>query len=448
MRTTIARAFERGTIDAEQRSSYLATYSAALRDAASSLSGRAARRADYVIDTVRRFARQRRLTARLAPMFLILQRNRDWWAKAGPPGSGARLQLGGSRVIFQYFPGQGPAAAPAGELRQAQRLLAWDAATGICARWPTTWSSWPSSATASSPGSTTSPTAAARRRGSPAWRRGPRCRRWRAPATAWRIPRWLEVAGRARGAFDTQHPEGRARAAERRRLVRALQLRAAPVRAERASPGGERHAHVHRVRPRRHGGGRALPAPATSPRRRASAELRHGRLVAVLAARPGSRARRRASTTTRSTATSRATSAEATSDPAYCTASDHFTEYLKQDPTRRPAPRRSRSGDRRPRREVPLQALEGRPGRDRRAPRRQDLPVHERLLRHGERYIRWVPPRVSDERTYTYTLFARDLAGNSSSAAARSACRARRSASRAARCVSGPPEPAGARSSA
>ena len=70
-----------------------------------------------MIDTVRRFARQRRLTARLAPLFLILQRNRDWWAKAGPPASGARLQLGGSRVIFQYFPGQGTAAAPARELR-------------------------------------------------------------------------------------------------------------------------------------------------------------------------------------------------------------------------------------------------------------------------------------------------------------------------------------------
>ena len=35
---------------------------------------------------------------------------------------------------------------------------------------------------------------------------------------------------------------------------------------------------------------------------------------------------------------------------------------------------------------------------------------------HGQRSIRWVPPRVSNERTYTYTLFARDLVGNSSSA--------------------------------
>ena len=35
---------------------------------------------------------------------------------------------------------------------------------------------------------------------------------------------------------------------------------------------------------------------------------------------------------------------------------------------------------------------------------------------HGERYIRWVPPHAKRERTYTYTLHARDLAGNSASA--------------------------------
>ena len=34
----------------------------------------------------------------------------------------------------------------------------------------------------------------------------------------------------------------------------------------------------------------------------------------------------------------------------------------------------------------------------------------------GDRYIRWVPPRLRAERTYQYTLYARDLAGNSSSA--------------------------------
>jgi hypothetical protein len=33
----------------------------------------------------------------------------------------------------------------------------------------------------------------------------------------------------------------------------------------------------------------------------------------------------------------------------------------------------------------------------------------------GDRYIRWVPPRLRSERAYEYTLYARDLAGNSSS---------------------------------
>ena len=51
---------------------------------------------DYVLDTVRSLARQKRLTARLRPMFLILDRNREWWAKAGPPGSGARLTSAGA----------------------------------------------------------------------------------------------------------------------------------------------------------------------------------------------------------------------------------------------------------------------------------------------------------------------------------------------------------------
>ncbi len=92
VRKTIATAFERGTIDAEQQSAYLSTYSAALTTRRS-LSGTRRAELTSVIDSVRRLAKQRRLSARLAPMFLILQRNRDWWAKAGPPGSGARLQL-------------------------------------------------------------------------------------------------------------------------------------------------------------------------------------------------------------------------------------------------------------------------------------------------------------------------------------------------------------------
>ena len=117
--TTIDRALagaERST--REQRADYLESYAAARRTLRA-LSGQRRAELGYVLGTLRSLARQKRLTARLRPMFLILDRNREWWAKAGPPGSGARLTFGGSRVIFQYFPGQGPPVPPAGQLRAA-----------------------------------------------------------------------------------------------------------------------------------------------------------------------------------------------------------------------------------------------------------------------------------------------------------------------------------------
>src|SRR5688572_23836135 len=106
VRETVQRAFERGSLDAEQRSRYLSSWSAALKARRALSAGRAAE-IGYVIDTIKRLARERRLTARLAPLFLMLDRNRAWWTKAGAPASGARLTFGGSRVIFQYFPGKG-----------------------------------------------------------------------------------------------------------------------------------------------------------------------------------------------------------------------------------------------------------------------------------------------------------------------------------------------------
>jgi phosphatidylethanolamine-binding protein (PEBP) family uncharacterized protein len=33
----------------------------------------------------------------------------------------------------------------------------------------------------------------------------------------------------------------------------------------------------------------------------------------------------------------------------------------------------------------------------------------------GKRYFRWVPPRFKGEHTYAFTLYARDLAGNTAS---------------------------------
>ena len=227
---------------------------------------------------------------------------------------------------------------------------------------------------------------------------------------------------RARAApSSSATPTGVRVAAGRGRLVRALQLRPAPVRAERAPAGRERAAHLRRVRARRHGGGRALPGRRRRRRRRASrASTRApGRSTRGPSWEPGPEASLNYHTLNRDFARNLC---KGTSDPAYCDAADHFTQYLKQDPTvdphrAVPSPATAGKGV-----QVPLQAVEGRPRRDRRALRRQDVPVHQRApSRTASATSAGCRRASSDERTYTYTLFARDLAGNTSSAAGRGA---------------------------
>jgi hypothetical protein len=105
-----------------------------------------------------------------------------------------------------------------------------------------------------------------------------------------------------------------------------------------------------------------------------------------------------------------------TAEPAYCTAADHFTEYLKRDPTVEPhraAPSPATAG-KGVRFRFKLSKV-GRVGIVVRYDGKTYLSTSASFTR-GERYIRWVPPRLKRERTYSYTLYARDLAGNSSSA--------------------------------
>jgi hypothetical protein len=106
-----------------------------------------------------------------------------------------------------------------------------------------------------------------------------------------------------------------------------------------------------------------------------------------------------------------------TADPAYCTASQHFTEYFKQDPKVEPLGA------------VPSPAVAGKGVRFRfnlSKVSRVGIVVRQggktylstsASFGYGQRYFRWVPPRVTNERTYTYTLFARDLIGNTASSA-------------------------------
>jgi hypothetical protein len=413
VRKTISGAFERGTIDAEQQSAYLSTYSAALTTR-KSLSG--IRRAELtsVIDSVKRLAKQRRLTARLAPMFLILQRNRDWWAKAGPPGSGARLQLAGSRVIFQYFPGQGLQLHPLANFGKLNgywqgrrtadlRSLADDLVElGVERNGFLAWEYYFDYGG-----------------GSPPWISG------MAQGTAMQAlaragnrlsdPSLVEVAARARGAFERNTPNG----------VRVPQ-----------SGGGDWYA-LYSFAPRLYvlnghlqavNGLRTYaefaPADTVAAERFSAGDIAARARIASFDTgawslysrpswKPGPEASVNYHTLNRDFARNLC---RGTGQAVYCEAADHFTQYFKLDPTVDPH------------RAVPSPAVAGKGVRFRfklskvgrvgivvRNGGRTYLSTSA-SFQHGERYIRWIPPRVSDERLYTYTLFAKDIVGNSSSA--------------------------------
>jgi len=61
-----------------------------------------------VVKTLEGVAARGQLTAsRLAPLFLTLQRNREWWTKGPLLSSGRRVGFDGSQIVWQYYPGAG-----------------------------------------------------------------------------------------------------------------------------------------------------------------------------------------------------------------------------------------------------------------------------------------------------------------------------------------------------
>src|SRR5215218_319094 len=71
---------------------------------------RGARRAELagVLASVEGMAARGALRAsRLYPLFLTLQRNREWWSSQPPLAAGQRVGFAGSELVWQYVPGQG-----------------------------------------------------------------------------------------------------------------------------------------------------------------------------------------------------------------------------------------------------------------------------------------------------------------------------------------------------
>ena len=52
-------------------------------------------------------ARGQLSASRLAPLFLTVQRNREWWTSGPLLSSGRRVGFEGSQIVWQYYPGNG-----------------------------------------------------------------------------------------------------------------------------------------------------------------------------------------------------------------------------------------------------------------------------------------------------------------------------------------------------
>jgi D-glucuronyl C5-epimerase C-terminus len=412
VKQTIDRAFARKAIDAPTRARYLASWAAA-RGTLRGLSGQRQIELDYVVATLQRLAAGKRLAARLEPMFTILDRNREWWAKAGPPASGARLRFGASRMIFQYFPGEGLQFHPLANFGQAngywlghrdadlrslvEDLLKMRVDRGGFVTWEYYF---------------------AFGGGSPPWISG------MAQGTAMQAlsraskrltdPALLEVARRAQGAFQVRTPVG----------VHA--------------PQGNRDWYaLYSFAPRLNVLNGMLQAVSglftyqqfsndTEGKRLFDAGDRTARAVIdsydtgawSLYDRPGGSPGHEASlnyhTLNRDFSQ---TLCKVTGAPVYCTAADRFTRYLKEDPrldpfSAVPSPARSGKGVRFKFRlskvgRVGIVVKDAASGRT--------YLSTSASFEHGDHYFRWVPPQRAGEHTYDYALYARDLAGNSAS---------------------------------
>jgi hypothetical protein len=411
VRSAVKRAVQSGSVAQADGDRYLSIYrdSARLRD---HLSGQRRAELSYVVVTTERIARAGRLNAaRMRPLFLILDRNREWWAANGPPGAGARMHFGSSPVIFQYYPGRGLQLQPlanfgiANGLWQAHRdrqlrsliddLVALRVNRGGFASWEYYFHF---------------------DTGSPPWISG------MAQATAMQAlaraskrfddPSLLAVARSARGAFEQPTPLG-VRVSEaggawyvlysfapRLEVLNGM-LQALIGLNTYVSYSGDAQAGALFEQ-----GDRLVRA------RIAAYDTGAWSLYSRVGGRPGAEANLNYHTLNRDFARRLCT---LTAASPYCTAADDFTRYLQEDPDLRPfgpAPAPAVAG-RGIRFHFTLSKV-SRVGIAVKNSARTYLSTSGTFGR-GRHWFRWIPPRAKRERVYDYQLFARDLAGNTDS---------------------------------
>jgi hypothetical protein len=103
----LKRLLAAGAIDLPTYQARRASYEDAKR-VVRKLSGRRKLELGAVVSTLDGIAARGALTAsRVGPLWMTLERNRQWWTTAPLPANGQRVGFDGSELVWQYYPGQG-----------------------------------------------------------------------------------------------------------------------------------------------------------------------------------------------------------------------------------------------------------------------------------------------------------------------------------------------------
>jgi len=115
-------ALKRRGISRRSERSYRKTYRLA-RSRRDRLRGQRRKELNYVVTTLEAIALRRQLTAsRMKPLFLIVQRNAQFWLRSPFPGSRGYVQFRGSQMLFEYYVGEGLQLQPLANFKKANSL--------------------------------------------------------------------------------------------------------------------------------------------------------------------------------------------------------------------------------------------------------------------------------------------------------------------------------------
>lgn len=134
VKTGLAQLRRANRISPALYSSYLGSFNAAL-GTAKRLNGTRAAELEAVIENLGGMAARGWLTpSRLPVLFLTLDRNRQWWTTGPLLATYQRVQFAGSRLVWEYYPGQGIELQVLGSFAEVNALCtAGPAQNGACA---------------------------------------------------------------------------------------------------------------------------------------------------------------------------------------------------------------------------------------------------------------------------------------------------------------------------